>query len=204
MICLDHFERLKDTEAVGKLMGIGLCVILITDREESYALLDPKTKSSIPSIVQIPDYTTEQAYSILMDRAKEALAEGTYTEAIIQKIAASVDGNIAEGINVLNASALKAEGEKRNAIDEADLEHDCPLTDLTGDQKVILQILEEWKELPSGRLYAFYRERAKIPKGERSFRKYMEGLCEKGFVKAEGDKRGRIYELIGGGEGESG
>jgi len=38
------------------------------------------------------------------------------------------------------------------------------------------------------------------PKSERSFRNYMESLCFKGLVKAIGEKRGRIYEIVEVGE----
>jgi hypothetical protein len=60
-----------------------------------------------------------------------------------------------------------------------------------------LKILQEWKSLPASRLFAFYREKASYPKGERSFRNYMQSLCSKGLVKALGDKRGRTYEIVG-------
>jgi len=40
--------------------------------------------------------------------------------------------------------------------------------------------LEEWKSLPSSRLYDFYAEKAKHPKGRRSFR---HNLCSKGHVR---------------------
>lgn len=204
IICLDNFEQLKNNEIMLKLLGLNFCIILVSDSEESYALLDAGIKYSIPSIMQISEYTTEQAYAILINRAKDALTEGSYTDTIISKIAERVNGNIAEGINLLKSSALKAQSQNRSCIDEIDLEHDCPLAELTKDQRVILKILEEWKELPTGRLFAFYQDRAKYPKGERSFRKYMESLCEKGFVKADGDKRGRMYEIVESEDDESG
>lgn len=63
-----------------------------------------------------------------------------------------------------------------------------------------MKILEEWRSLPASRLFDFYVQRARYPKGQRSFRNYMENLCAKGLVKAVGDKRGRIYEIVDDGD----
>jgi len=57
--------------------------------------------------------------------------------------------------------------------------------------------LQQWKSLPASILYDFYVQNTRHPKGERSFRNYMENLCSKGLVKAIGEKRGRIYEVVG-------
>lgn len=111
-----------------------------------------------------------------------------------------IGGNITMALAVLRAVALKAESEGKNSIDEVSLEEMLPQTDcldeLSNDERVIFRILSEWKNLPSNRLYAFYAQAAKYPKCERSFRNYMENLCSKGLVKAIGDKRGRVYELV--------
>jgi len=50
--------------------------------------------------------------------------------------------------------------------------------------------------LPARRLYDFYIQNTRHPKSERSFRNYMESLCSKGLVKAIGEKRGRVYEIL--------
>lgn len=96
----------------------------------------------------------------------------------------------------MKVSALKAESENKKAIEETDIQiNDCPIK-LSQDEKVLLKILEKWKSLSASRLYDFYVQKARHPKGERSFRNYMESLCSKGFVKAIGEKRGRIYEVV--------
>jgi Cdc6-like AAA superfamily ATPase len=133
----------------------------------------------------------------LKDRAEKALAKGTYSDQVIKKIAEKIKGNITLGMNALKLAALQAEREGKKAIEESDVQinEDCP-PKLSEDEKFLLKILEEWKSLPASRLYDFYVQSTKHPKGERSFRNYMENLCSKGLVKAIGEKKGRIYELV--------
>lgn len=196
-VCFDNFEKLKEKDLIAMLMSLNLCVILISDDEENLSLLSESVRSNIPSIIRLQPYTIEQSFDILKDRAEKALAKWTYTDAVIKKISEKIKGNIALGINVLKVSALKAESENKKAIEEADIQinNDCPIK-LSQDEKTLLKILEEWKSLPASRLYDFYIQNTRHPKGERSFRNYMQSLCSKNLVKAVGEKRGRIYELV--------
>jgi len=198
-VCLDHFEYLTESEAVGKLISLGFVAVLIAEKEESYLRLDQMTRSNITSMMRIPEYTVDQSVAIISERVKLALKEWSYSDDIIAKIAQESKGNVALAINLLKTAALKAEGQNKNKIDETDVPQiDCPELELKQDEKVLLKILKEWKSLPSSRLYVFYRERTKYPKEERSFRNYMRNLCAKGLVKAIGEKSGRIYEIVGG------
>ncbi len=196
-ICLDHFENLKDKDIIGKFMSLGLNVLLVSDNEDAIFMLNGSVRSNIPSIIRLQPYTVDQAFDILKNRAELALAKWTYTDNVIRKIAETCKGNIALGINLLKLAALKAESENKRAIEEVDISviEDCPPR-LNPDEKVLLKILEEWKSLPASRLFDFYVQRARYPKGQRSFRNYMESLCAKGLVRAVGDKRGRIYEIV--------
>ena len=196
-VCLDHFEYLTEPEAVGKLIGLGFVVVLVAEKEESYLRLDQMTRSNITSILRIPEYTIDQSIAIISDRVKFALKEWSYSDSITAKIAEESKGNIALALSLLKTAALNAESQNKNKIDETDIPQiDCPELELKQDEKVLLEILEEWKSLPSSRLYAFYREKAKYPKEERSFRNYMRNLCAKGLVKAIGEKSGRVYEIV--------
>jgi L-rhamnose isomerase len=64
------------------------------------------------------------------------------------------------------------------------------------DEKINMAIMNEWKSLPSNKLYQFYAEKARHPKGERFFRNYVSELCDKGLLKVVGEKKGRIYESV--------
>jgi len=179
-VCFDNFEKLKEKDLIARLMSLNLCVISISDEEENLSLLSESIRSNIPSIIRLQPYSIEQSFDILKDRAEKALAKWTYNDAVIKKIAEKIKGNIALGIN---ASDIK-------------INNDCP-PKLNCDEKVILKILQQWKSLPASILYDFYVQNTRHPKGERSFRNYMENLCSKGLVKAIGEKRGRIYEVVG-------
>jgi hypothetical protein len=134
----------------------------------------------------------------LLKRAQDALAEFTYSDETIRKIAEISKGNITLALNLLKSLALKAESEGKKSIDEVELDYevDCPEEKLSRDEKAILKILKEWKSLPGGRLYDFYTESVKYPRGKRAFRNYMHNLCLKGLVRNVGEKRGRIYEIV--------
>lgn len=201
IICLDHAEKLKEVEIISKFISLGFTVAIVSDNEDFLHSIDPWTRSNIAGMLRLESYTAEEAFGILKERAEQALAEGSYTDELIRGIAEKSKGNIALAINALKASALKAESEGRKAIDDIDadavlIEHDCP-EKLTHDEKILLKILKEWRSLPASRFFAFYREKARNPKGERSFRNYMQALCSKGLAKPVGDKRGRIYEIVG-------
>ena len=162
-------------------------------------------KRQLSEKFHIPDYTESQFIEILKSRARVAIKDWSYDNSITGKIATESKGNLALALNMLKSAALKAESENRSKIEATDIpDIDCPKAGLSHDENLLLKILEEWKSLPAGRLFSFYRERAKHPKEERSFRNYMRELCEKGLVKAEGDKRGRYYEITVGDAGAAG
>ncbi len=199
-VCLDHFERTKEPEIVTKLLGIGLSVVLSGNNEDNLEELDLRTRSFISSVIPFASYSIDQATSILKSRAEQALAKYTFKEATLRKITEKTNGNIALAITILRACALLAESQGKRAVEDVNVDdimrqHDCPVK-LSVDEKTLVKILEEWKALPSNRLFQFYHSTAKYPKQERSFRKYMAKLREKGLVKAVGDRTGRYYEII--------
>ena len=163
--------------------------------------MNTEAKSNIANIIKIPSYTTDQVFDILTNRAEQALEKYTHSEDTLKKIAQKAQGNSTLALVLLKSLALKAESQDKKSLDDVGINYefvDCPNKRLNQDEKVLLNVLKEWKSLPSSRLYDFYKERAKYPKGERSFRNYMESLCLKGLVKTVGEKRGRVYEIIEG------
>ena len=197
-ICLDHFEHLKEVETLNRILSLGLGLIIVSESFDAYRRLNPRIKSSIANIIEILSYTIDQAFDILQDRAEQVLEQYTYSEDTIKKIAKISQGNITLAFVILKTLALKAESQDKKSLDDVELEYevDCPDENLSRDEKVIVRIQEEWKSLPSSRLYDFYTEKARHPRGRRSFRNYMQNLCARGHVRIIGEKRGRVYEIV--------
>jgi len=197
-ICLDHFERLKEIETVNRLLSLEVKLILVSENSETYRRLNAIGKANITNIIEIQNYSEGQAFEILLDRAREALEGTAYSEDTIRKIIQSSSGNITLGLNLLKALALKAESEGKDLIEDVEYEYevDCEHEELSADERILVSILREQKTLASNALYGFYSQKARYPKGARSFRNYMQNLCLKGLVKSIGEKRGRIYEIV--------
>ena len=197
-ICFDNFVRLKDTSIITKVMSLGVNIILVSNVKRDADVLNRNVLSNIPCIVKLPNYTTEQSFNILRGRAQEALAKSSFTDELLVEISESAKGNMALAINILRTAALKAQGENRKRIEITDLSETLyPSSNpgnLSRDERVLLEILREKGRLTSGELYSFYKQRAASLKGERSFRNYMENLCTKGFVRAVGTNRWRVYK----------
>jgi len=60
VVCLDHFESMKDYSLITKFLSMGICIVLIWDAEENFSLLtENKGKraiedSDIPEIEDCP------------------------------------------------------------------------------------------------------------------------------------------------------
>jgi Cdc6-like AAA superfamily ATPase len=197
-VCLDHFERLKEIETVNRLLSLGIELVIVSENYEAYRRLNSIGKANITNIIEIHCYSEDQAFDILLQRAREALEESAFSEGTLRKIVQTSSGNLTLCINLLKALALKAENEGKDSIDQVEYEYeiDCEDENLNADEKLLVNILREQKSLASSALYGFYSQRTKYPKGERSFRNYMQDLCLRGLVKSIGDKRGRVYEII--------
>lgn len=197
-ICLDHFDFLKEIETLNRLLSLGLGLVMISESQDAYRKLDAFMKANITNMIEIPSYASDQTFEILLKRAEEALEKYTYSEETIRNIAVASSGNVTLALNLLKSLTLKAESQDKKSLDdvEFDFEIDCPNENLSRDERVIVNILAEWKSLPSSRLYDFYTEKARHPKGKRSFRNYMQNLCAKSYVRIIGEKRGRVYEIV--------
>jgi len=200
-ICFDNFVRLKDPGIITKVMNAGVSVILVSNVERNAAVLNLNALSYIPCIIKLAIYTTEQSFDILRERAQEALEKSSFTDELLMEISERTEGNMTLAISLLRTAALKAEQENKRNVKITDIAETLhPSEDhwnMDDDEEILLEILKERKQLTSGELFEMYRQRANRPKGERSFRNFMESLCEKGLVRAMGEKRGRVYEILG-------
>jgi len=105
-ICLDHLEHLKEMETLDRILSLGLGLIIISESFETYKKLNQAVKANIANIIEIPTYTPEQAFNILMERCEDAFEKYAYSEETIRKIAESSHGNITLALNLLKSLAI--------------------------------------------------------------------------------------------------
>jgi Cdc6-like AAA superfamily ATPase len=116
-ICLDHFKRLKEIETVNRLLSLEMKLRIVSESYETYRRLNSMGKANITNIIEISSYSDDQAFAILLERAREALEETAYSKDTIRKIAQASSGNITLSLNLLKALALKTESEGKDSID---------------------------------------------------------------------------------------
>jgi Cdc6-like AAA superfamily ATPase len=197
-ICLDHIENLKEKEVIGQLMQIGLCVVIACNGAECISSLDLRARVGIASVLELKPYTEEQTFRILKKVTDEVPGAKDISDEILSTIAAKTRGNITLALNILKTMVFKSQAQGKDILEDINsilIEHDYS-GKLNHDEKLLMQVLREWKSLPASRLYDFYVQRSKHPKSERAFRNYMSDLASKGLAKSIGEKRGRVYEII--------
>jgi Cdc6-like AAA superfamily ATPase len=197
IVVLDHLQSLEEPETIDGLLEIGFAVILVSDNPKAISKLGPQAQSNFGNTIPFNDYTHEQIVKLLESKARHLLGEGSYRESLVVKVAQLCNGNIGYGETLLLAAALEAVNSKKDTVDETDIpELQTKGETLSHDEKIILEILKEQKSMKGGQLYKAYCERTKFAKAERTFRNYVQQLCEKNLVKAIGTNKGRAYEIL--------
>jgi Cdc6-like AAA superfamily ATPase len=202
VVCLDNFESIKEKELIRKFLLIGLTVIAITDKEENIHLLSDDVRARM-NMIKFNPYTPEELLSILKNRAEKALEKWSYDEGILKRIVEKSNGSASLAINSLKLAAINAEKRRSRRIEEKDIPKNNPGSPLKRDERVLLEILKNHGNLPAGVLYQLYRHSVSFPRCERAFRNYMQSLASKGLVRAMGDKKGRMYEVVESVEGDA-
>ncbi|NVM03970.1 MAG: AAA family ATPase [Candidatus Helarchaeota archaeon] len=79
ILCLDHFERLKEVETINRILSLGLGLIIVAESFDAYRRLNLEAKSNVANIIKIPSYTIDQTFDILKERAEQAFEKYTYS-----------------------------------------------------------------------------------------------------------------------------
>lgn len=200
IICFDNFVRLRDVGVIDRIMALGITTILVSSVERDLHLLGHNSTSKLARIIKLKNYSSEESYRILKARIEHGLARGSFSDDVLKSIVDSTDGNIAFGVSVLRAAALKVETEERSKIEIEDLQRLLPKhredLDLTEDERVIVGILREKRSVEHRLLYNLYCQSAPSPKQERTFRNYMQRLIAKSLVRMDFSDGSRMYRVI--------
>lgn len=174
-------------------------LIAISNNLELSAHLDPRVKSSLAeqSIV-FERYSPKQLKDILSGRASIAFAEGTLAKDVIPLAAAhsaKLGGDARIGIESLWRAGKKAEAEGtdnvsishlRFAFNEIELNPARKLLKhLDENEKLVVKILLEKKELASGMLFSEFNSASKKKITQRRFRAIASELANRNLIKAK-------------------
>ena len=109
MVCLDNAEKLKEIDAIEKLISIGATTIVIAQGKDLYDSLHPRIRSRISELIELKPYSTQQVFEILKRRAYKALSPRSFSEELLTIIAERSKGNMRLAIDTLRICAMKAE-----------------------------------------------------------------------------------------------
>jgi len=180
---LQHEDLLYLVARANEKPGILFGIIGISNNPGFLSKLDPRVRSSLRfSEMEFREYSEEQLFSILKERATLGLAEGSYDEKLLRKIARSVDdGSARIALERLWKAAKHAEGRgSRNIMlqDLADSEDGIRPGAVPSEiEEMVVKKLKEGQST-SSKLY----ESLGIDRSKRQFMNYLYLLEKKGVI----------------------
>ncbi len=195
LVVLDEIDGLKSREllyALGRTDDVLFGVIGLSNDREMVAGLDARVRSSLRfSTMEFREYSEDQLFGIIRDRAERGLVPGSFSERILRKMASAAGGGSARvAIEILWKSAKIAEKKEKQAVDDEDIsealenlsfykkdEHN-----LSDEEKLIVEILERGPT-GSSEIYGLFSKEKNLTK--RQVRNYLELLEKKGIIESE-------------------
>lgn len=204
LLILDELDGLKDTDLLyltaraNEKPEILIGIIGISNNPEFISRLDPRTRSSLRfSDIEFKEYSEDQLFAILKDRADIGLIDESFDEQLIRKIARNVeDGSARIALERLWKAAKHAENLGKSRISLQDLA-DCeqaetirPGAKVSEMEKKIIDTLAKGDKT-SNELY----NELNLEKSKRQFMNYLKQLEHKGIIelKEQQAENGQIY-----------
>ena len=208
VIVIDEVDQIKDEKVLYDLSRFqNAAIILIANRDDIFADMDDRIRSSFSSIneIRFKAYNDDEILDILKDRVKYGLRDGAIDDSTLKLIASKSGGDARVAISTLRKAAQQSEREGLDKIDReivkesfSDAVKDnrsVSLQKLNEDQRKLYDILKEEKELKSGNLFEAYRDQVEDGPTDRTLRRYMKKMEAYGLVEAKGSTRDRKYSL---------
>jgi cell division control protein 6 len=212
VVCLDEVDQLifKDSSVLYDLIRIDQYVknpptlIFVSNNPHVFAKVEPRIRSSLSiEEIEFKPYTLQEMKDILEERAKHAF---TAVEKGVVLLAANravqMGGDVRVGLDCLlkagrlaekeNAELVKVEHVKRVLKDVEPVKPKILREKISEHEKILLDILEKEKSIPSGDLYRKYCEVCPEPISDRAFRDLLRHLQELKLVKIRKGKPGNL------------
>ncbi|WP_336345967.1 Cdc6/Cdc18 family protein [Halalkalicoccus ordinarius] len=209
VVVLDEVDQLEEKDVLYDLYTLShISLILIAnDEQEFYSNLGDRLYSRLTGSerVQFDPYSLDEIVAILDARANSGLANGVVSPAQMELIADRAAGDARVAIGILRTAARKAHRDGTGCLTTEIIEAAVPDTrselrqktieQLSHDQQMLYEIIEEHGETTPGTLYEAYEQRCDDPKSRRSVRNYLGKMEHYHLIDAEGEKRARVYRL---------
>jgi cell division control protein 6 len=172
-------------------------IFCISPTSKAFCELDQRIRSKLsPAYIHFPKYTPSEVRDILNERIHDALAQDTYSDIVLQKVALLADGDARIALQVLLRAAINAEEEGAGEIgiehisgDAATwrrLERDSKIDSLPKHQKIICGLIKKHGQISSKDLRQLYLQecsnRSIEPVVQRTFSKYLKLLSRNNFI----------------------
>ena len=182
-------------------------LILISNDYHALMSLDARIRSRLAlTEIEFPMYKPQELLDILRDRIEYSFTPGTLPEEMIKIASTLASGDARIGLEILRRAGSKAEdkGRKRVTLEEIKeaskeakkLKKSYLLFKLNDHQRIIYEVLEKRRKMPSGSLYEEYCRLTKQPVVARAYRTYMVKMVKLGLVKDQGYGRWKRYEIV--------
>lgn len=206
LVCLDEVDKLNDFDVLYLLARNGCGLILVSTRCHSLSNLNSRIRNSLAlTEMEFPPYSGDELFNIMKGRIEIAFRPGALKNELVRMASLAAQGDARTALEIVRKAGKKAEvqglnqismNELRDAIDDTNRFMTVhPLNRLNQHQKVLYDILEKKRKLPSGMLYSEYSAVTPDPVVDRAYRKYMNKMVNLGLVKTEGKGRWKSYEI---------
>lgn len=195
VVILDEIDKpmpkQRDEIIYGLLSLPNTSLICIANSTRPLAMMDERVRSRLsPIIIEFPAYSQRELVAILTDRALRALAPGSWSPALLTRIAELAKGDARLAIQTLRQAAAAAEEAGRSRLDRRFVEHrlhewqnirhEAELAVLSEDEQLIRDLVTQYSPIGTTRLRGLYDEQCRAagrkPIARRTFTKYMARL----------------------------
>jgi len=215
LIILDELDRPppKDRESIIyqllQLPKTGL--FCISSDSAAFFELDTRVRSKLtPTRIHFSKYSACQIQSILAERALNAFAPDTYTEAILQKVASFAGGDARAALHILLKTAIATEEKRAVRITARHIPTDTTIwqklekkfriASLPQHQQLIYKLAQKHGEISSTELRRLslhnYRSQSIEPIPQRTFSRYLVRLVQDNFLSIDPQAVGGPGRLV--------
>ena len=204
VVALDEIDRMPMDERESALHllteagKVGLACV--SESRDSLFALNPKTVNRVaPVFLEFAPYEADAVHEILADRADVGLLVGSWSHALLERIARLSAGDARVAIQTLRSAAHLADSEALGFVEERHVEYgfqkaqelrrEYRLRKLTVHHRVLYEIVKQKGRAAMGEVVRAYLERCKErnlpPVSKRCFNRYVEVLRRQRLLRGE-------------------